>query len=96
MVDAVEVSSVIAVLVALPAVNPDAVPETLVIVPLVGVPNAPSNNTTAPALPVLTPRAVTTPEPVVVVVGVAPAPPPSINALAVNRAEVAQVDVLVK
>jgi len=71
-------------------------PVALVSVPLDGVPSAPLNNTTAPAEPVFTPRAVTTPVPVVVVAGAAPAPPPITNALAARAAEVAQVDAVVK
>jgi hypothetical protein len=71
-------------------------PVKLVAVPLDGVPSAPLNNTTAPAEPVFTPRAVTTPIPVVVVAGAAPAPPPITNALAARAADVAQVDALEK
>jgi hypothetical protein len=41
----------------------DAVPVRFVTVPLVGVPNAPLNNTGAPALPVLTAKAVAMPVP---------------------------------
>lgn len=41
----------------------DAVPVRFVTVPLVGVPNAPLNNTGAPALPVLTASAVAMPVP---------------------------------
>ena len=41
----------------------DAVPVRLVTVPLAGVPSAPLNNTGAPALPVLTAKAVAMPVP---------------------------------
>ena len=71
-------------------------PVRLVAVPLVGVPSAPSNNTIAPAEPVLTPKAVTTPVPVVVVAGADPAPPPRTKAFAASAADVAQVDALAK
>ena len=51
----------------------DAVPVRLVTVPLDGVPSAPPLTTNAPAVSVLTPRAVSTPVPVVVVDGADPA-----------------------
>ena len=73
-----------------------AVPVRLVTVPLDGVPRAPPLTTNAPAVPVFTPNAVTTPVPVVVVLGVAAAPPPSMIALLVSNALVAQVDALEK
>ena len=73
-----------------------AVPVKLVTVPLDGVPSTPPLTTNAPAVPVLTPRAVTTPVPVAVVAGVAPAPPPSTNDPAASAAEDAQVDPLEK
>jgi hypothetical protein len=60
-----------------------------------GLPNAPPLTTNAPAVPVLTPKAVTTPVPVVVVLGAAPAPPPRTKALAANAAEDANVPVAV-
>ena len=68
-----------------------AVPVKFVTVPLDGVPRAPPLTTNAPAVPVFTPNAVTTPVPVVVVLGVAAAPPPSMIALLVSNALVAQV-----
>ena len=64
----------------------------LVATPDDGVPSAPPLTTNAPAVPVLTPRAVTTPVPVVVVLGAAAAPPPNMIALLVSNALVAQVD----
>lgn len=73
-----------------------AVPVRLVTVPPEGVPSAPPLTTKAPALPVLTPRAVTTPVPVVVVAGAAPAPPPIIREFAARAAEVAHVEALEK
>ena len=73
-----------------------AVPVRFVTVPLDGVPRAPPLTTNAPAVPVFTPNAVTTPVPVVVVLGVAAAPPPSMIALLVSNALVAQVDALEK
>jgi hypothetical protein len=74
----------------------DAVPVRFVTVPLDGVPSAPPLTTNAPAVPVLTPSAVTTPVPVVTVDGAAPAPPPTIKAFAVNAADEAQVEALLK
>lgn len=74
----------------------EAVPVRLVTVPLDGVPRTPPLTTNAPAVPVLTPRAVTTPVPVVVVAGAAPAPPPRTMALAARAAEVAHVVALEK
>ena len=71
-------------------------PVAFVSVPLDGVPSTPPLTTTAPADPTFTPSAVTTPVPVVVVAGDAPAPPPITMAFAVNRAEVAHVEVLLK
>lgn len=71
-------------------------PVALVSVPLDGVPSAPPFTTNAPALPVLTPRAVTTPVPVVMVDGALPTPPPTTIALADNAAEDAQVDAPLK
>lgn len=71
-------------------------PVALVNVPLLGVPSAPPLTTNAPAVPVLTPRAVTTPVPVVTVLGATPAPPPIIKSFAVSSAEVAHVLVPLK
>ena len=62
-------------------------PVAFVSVPLSGVPNAPPLTTNAPAVPVLTPRAVRTPVPVVVVEGATPAPPPITTALAASSPE---------
>ena len=70
-------------------------PVRFVAVPLLGVPNAPPLTTNAPAVPVLTPRAVTTPVPVVVVLGAAPAPPPMTKALAASAVDDANVPVAV-
>jgi len=75
----------------------ESVPSTVQFdsVPLEGVPKAPPLTTNAPAVPVLTPRAVTTPVPVVVVLGATPAPPPIIKAFAANNPEDAKVPVAV-
>jgi len=70
-------------------------PVRLVAVPLEGVPKSPPLTTNAPAVPVLTPRAVTTPVPVVVVLGATPAPPPIIKAFDANNPEDAKVPVAV-
>jgi hypothetical protein len=74
----------------------EAVPVRLVTVPEVGVPKAPPLTTNAPAVPVLTPRAVTTPVPVVMVDGAAPAPPPTTMALDANALDEAKVPLAVK
>lgn len=71
-------------------------PVALVSVPEDGVPRAPPLTTNAPAVPVLTPKAVTTPVPVVIVAGAAPVPPPIINAFSVKRAEDAHAEVELK
>ena len=71
-------------------------PVALVNVPDDGVPSAPPLTIKEPAEPTFVPNAVSTPVPVVTVDGATPAPPPTISALAVNAAEVAQVDAELK
>ena len=71
-------------------------PVAFVRVPEDGVPRAPPLTTKAPALPVLTPKAVRTPVPVVVVEGATPAPPPITKALAAKAPEDASVFVAEK
>jgi len=61
-----------------------------------GVPRAPPLTTKAPAVPVLTPRAVTTPVPVVIVEGATLAPPPCTSAPEARTADVAHVEELEK